>query len=217
MRRFSIMLITIILILALFIPVANAQNLDTEDVSETRIAESQIMLRDDFFGPVTGLLKENDIIYVIAVINFSNSKNSHIIFLKINTLDGIKYCRADNTKHYDIYERKEDSSVIYENKDNINNSSYKGKFKITTYCPCSECNGGWNCTALGTELTPGRTIAVDPSIIPLGSKVYIDGIGYRIAEDTGGRIKGNIIDLCIGSHEEAQYITYYDKDVYVVE
>lgn len=78
-----------------------------------------------------------------------------------------------------------------------------GNFKITHYCPCSTCNGGYgNVTALGTQLTPYRTIAVDPSVIPLGSKVEIQGKIY-IAEDTGGAIKGNKIDMCVSNHSEA--------------
>lgn len=78
-----------------------------------------------------------------------------------------------------------------------------GNFKITHYDPCATCNGSWgNKTALGTRLTPYRTIAVDPKVIPLGSKVEIQGKTY-IAEDTGGAIKGNRIDICVGSHSEA--------------
>jgi uncharacterized protein YabE (DUF348 family) len=46
------------------------------------------------------------------------------------------------------------------------------------------------------------TIAVDPSVIPLGSKVYVEGYGYAIAADTGGAIKGNIIDLYLDSSSE---------------
>ncbi|NFL86786.1 DUF348 domain-containing protein [Clostridium botulinum] len=46
------------------------------------------------------------------------------------------------------------------------------------------------------------TIAVDPSVIPLGSKVYVEGYGYAIAADTGGAIKGNIIDLYLDSSNE---------------
>ncbi|MDF2504459.1 MAG: hypothetical protein K0R06_1950 [Clostridium sp.] len=48
------------------------------------------------------------------------------------------------------------------------------------------------------------TIAVDPRVIPLGSKVYVEGYGYAIASDTGGAIKGNIIDLFVPTDAEAQ-------------
>ncbi|MDO3412915.1 ubiquitin-like domain-containing protein [Saccharibacillus sp. CPCC 101409] len=50
-------------------------------------------------------------------------------------------------------------------------------------------------TATGTTVTEGRTIAVDPNVIPLGWWVYIEGYGYRKAEDTGSAIKGKKIDI----------------------
>jgi len=59
-------------------------------------------------------------------------------------------------------------------------------------------------TATGTKATVGRTIAVDPSVIPLGWWVYIEGIGYRRAEDTGGAIKGNKIDVYLASDSQAR-------------
>lgn len=77
-------------------------------------------------------------------------------------------------------------------------------FKTTAYCPCEKCCGNFSdgITATGTVATAGRTIAVDPKIIPYGSKVTIDGKEY-IAEDCGGAIKGNRIDIFFETHEEA--------------
>jgi len=46
-------------------------------------------------------------------------------------------------------------------------------------------------------------VAVDPSVIPLGTRIYISGYGYAIADDIGGSIKGNYIDLAFDSHNEA--------------
>jgi 3D (Asp-Asp-Asp) domain-containing protein len=57
-------------------------------------------------------------------------------------------------------------------------------------------------TATGTYPHRG-TVAVDPSVIPLGTKLYIPGYGYGVAEDTGGAIKGRIIDLFFNSEQEA--------------
>ena len=59
-----------------------------------------------------------------------------------------------------------------------------------------------NQTATGTWPAEGRTIAVDPSVIPLGTKVYVVGYGFATAEDTGGAIKGNIIDLYMDSESD---------------
>lgn len=80
-----------------------------------------------------------------------------------------------------------------------------GSFTATAYCGCSKCNGKWTGmpTASGTGYSANETIAVDPRVIPLGSKVYIEGVGVRIAQDTGSAIKGNIIDIYHNSHKEA--------------
>ena len=84
------------------------------------------------------------------------------------------------------------------------NATALGNYKLTFYDPCVECNGNnLALTATGTTLTEGRTIAVDPSVIPLGSRVFIEGYGVFIAEDTGGAIKGNKIDIAVSTHERA--------------
>lgn len=57
-------------------------------------------------------------------------------------------------------------------------------------------------TASGTKPKAGVTVAVDPSVIPLGSTLYVDGYGYCKAQDTGGAIKGNKIDLFFDSEAE---------------
>ena len=76
-------------------------------------------------------------------------------------------------------------------------------FTCYAYCPCTYCCGKSNgITATGTIATAGRTIAVDPKIIPLGSTVIINGREY-IAEDTGGGIRGYKVDIFFDSHKEA--------------
>lgn len=93
---------------------------------------------------------------------------------------------------------------------------YVGNFKLTFYCPCSRCNGNSHgITASGTKVTEGRTIAVDPRKIALGSTVHIDGLGDFIAEDTGGAIKSNKIDVLVGSHSKALSMGIRYADVYV--
>ncbi|EGS30218.1 3D domain protein [Peptoniphilus sp. oral taxon 375 str. F0436] len=77
-------------------------------------------------------------------------------------------------------------------------------------------------TAMGTRARIGA-VAVDPRVIPLGSKLYIesaDGFptyGYAVAEDTGGAIKGRRIDLFYGSNAEARRFGRRNVVVYVLE
>ena len=62
------------------------------------------------------------------------------------------------------------------------------------------CNGCSGITATGINLRANpnvKVIAVDPNVIPLGSKVWVEGYGHAIAGDTGGAIKGNRIDLFV--------------------
>ena len=60
-------------------------------------------------------------------------------------------------------------------------------------------------------------IAVDPSFIPLGTRVYIPGYGEAIAEDTGGAIKGRIIDLAFETYEEAVHFGRQEIEIYILD
>ena len=92
-----------------------------------------------------------------------------------------------------------------------------GTFKLTAYCACEKCCGKSDgITATGTKATANRTIAVDKTIIPYGTIVIINGNEY-VAEDTGGAVKGNIIDIFFDDHEEALNFGVQYADVYVKE
>ena len=92
-----------------------------------------------------------------------------------------------------------------------------GTFKITHYC-CEQyphiCNAGAPYkTATGTQPHVGGC-AVDPKVIPLGSFVKINGVVYH-AEDTGGAIKGNRLDLVVATHNEALSKGTYQAEVFL--
>lgn len=90
-----------------------------------------------------------------------------------------------------------------------------GRFTLTFYCPCAGCNGtASGLAANGARLEVGKTIAVDPNVIPLGTRVYIDGIGWRVAQDTGSAIKGRRIDVLVGSHAEAYRLGVWNAEVW---
>ena len=94
--------------------------------------------------------------------------------------------------------------------------------KVTHYCCCVKCCGKDDgITYSGVKATPGVTVAVDTSIIPLGSDVLVDYgdgiINYYRADDTGSAIKGNELDLCVSSHQEAINLGVRTATVYWVE
>ncbi|CAH1228994.1 hypothetical protein PAECIP111891_06377 [Paenibacillus allorhizoplanae] len=81
----------------------------------------------------------------------------------------------------------------------------------------TEGSSGYGKTYTGTTVTEGRTIAVDPKVIPLGWWVYIEGIGFRRAEDIGSGVKGQMIDVYYEDHGYAnKFGTKQGYTVYVV-
>lgn len=78
-------------------------------------------------------------------------------------------------------------------------------FLVTAYCPCKTCCGKTDgITASGLRALAGHTVAVDPSLIPLGTALFIEGVGERVAEDTGGAIRGRRLDVFFPSHAQAK-------------
>lgn len=68
---------------------------------------------------------------------------------------------------------------------------------------CAGCSGITK-TGVNLKANPAaKVIAVDPAIIPLGSKVHVEGYGYATASDIGGAIKGNRIDVFVPEHNDA--------------
>lgn len=85
--------------------------------------------------------------------------------------------------------------------------------KVTAYTPSDPgCTG---VTASGTKAGYG-TIAVDPSVIPLGSTVYVPGYGVGIASDTGGAIIGHTVDVCYETKDDALEWGVQNMSVYIL-
>lgn len=107
-------------------------------------------------------------------------------------------------------------------KDANKHLKYIGRFLITYYDLSYEsCNKYPNDPAYGHTYSgaiakEGVTIAVDKNIIPLGSYVYVDKIGCRVAQDIGGKIKGNHIDVFVQNFSYKKYKTHY-TDVYLIQ
>jgi len=109
-------------------------------------------------------------------------------------------------------------------------TKYKRNFVVVataydlSYASCGKNPGDkhYGLTALGTKARPG-VVSVDPSVIPLGTKLYIQSLdgkkdyGFAIAEDTGNAIKGNRIDLFFSSHEAAMAFGRRKVKIYILE
>ena len=75
---------------------------------------------------------------------------------------------------------------------------------VTSTAYTANCSGCSGITATGINLHSNpnaKVIAVDPRVIPLGTKVHVEGYGYAVAADTGGAIKGNKIDVFFPSKQ----------------
>ncbi len=89
-----------------------------------------------------------------------------------------------------VYASRGGDSITYKKKLNCTATAYSNHSNTATGKTPVRNEGGLS------------TIAVDPSVIPLGSKVYVEGYGYAIAADTGGAIKGNKIDIYLNTSSE---------------
>lgn len=103
-----------------------------------------------------------------------------------------------------------------------------GNFKLTAYCSCSLCCGKWAYNrpvdengneivygAIDERLAEGYSIAVDPTVIPYRTEVIINGHTYR-AQDCGGAIKGNRIDVYFEDHNEALNFGVQYAEVFIM-
>lgn len=91
-----------------------------------------------------------------------------------------------------------------------------GEFKLTAYCPCEECSEGYGRrTCTGTTATSEHTIAVDPDVINFGSRVEIGGNVYK-AEDCGGGVCGDHIDIFFDTHSEVEEFGVQYKNVAIL-
>lgn len=130
---------------------------------------------------------------------------------------------VDKTEEKSVVENLEENQVVLESK-----KESLGEFKLTAYCSCEKCCGKWALNrpkdengkdivygSTGAILVAGTSIAVDPSVIPYGSQVEINGHTYT-AHDTGGAIKGNRIDVYFDNHQDALNFGVQYAEVFLI-
>ena len=144
--------------------------------------------------------------------------SSLVLLLLLAILSGYTTTELDEANEYMI---KEVELLVEEVEEPVTTTeSYwksLGEYILTAYCPCEKCCGQWanGITSTGTIAKAGRTIAVDPKVIPYGSQVKIGDTVYT-AEDCGGAIKGNDIDIYFDSHQLALEFGRQKQEVYIL-
>ena len=156
--------------------------------------------------------RENIILLITFVIVFVLAS---CVYGKAYTEEYDKVKNENTADNFIAYEYSIGPEFIFATEQNFENEQQKcfreyEEFVATAYCACEKCCGEWAINrkgpvvgSTGMELIPKYSIAVDPNIIPYSS-ILVDSIGneYR-ADDCGGAIKGNHIDIYFSSHEEA--------------
>lgn len=109
-----------------------------------------------------------------------------------------------------------------ESKEETQSSEPSGgkTYTMTATAYTANCSGCSGITATGIDLNANpnmKVIAVDPSVIPLGTKVWVEGYGEAIAGDTGGSIKGNRIDIHVPSKSEAHNFGFQTVTVKILD
>ena len=181
------------------------------------------------------LLADNDVRSSLSIIpsedDLSKVESTHVTLStrdKLVSSSGYNELIEDASsaeKEYVKEEKKRKKAKKSSSDISHEGDKYTGVFEVTGYCNCRLCCGKYSPevtgktphTASGTVPCAGRTVAVDPNVIPLGSTVVINGHSY-IAEDTGSAVRGNVIDMFFDSHSEALNwgrrnveVTYYIK------
>lgn len=142
------------------------------------------------------------------------------IGLYSGTLDGIfgNQTLAAVKAFQELYHLSQDGTVgketlAYLERAQGEPSRYSRSLTMRASAYSAQDPGNGNYTARGNLVRKGL-VAVDTGVIPLGTRLYIPGYGFAIADDTGGSIRGNVIDLAFDTRSEAlrfgvQYVTVY--------
>lgn len=160
-------------------------------------------------------IKIGDKVYTVESVLSENSENDIMIYF-----DSKSSAYDYGMKKADVYRKSRGSSSSSSSKSSSSSSSSgkkavstkvsssKGKslgtFTTTGYCNCSQCAGAYagRPTSSGVMPKANHTIAADPSVLPIGTKVIINGQEYKV-EDTGSGVNGKTIDVYYDNHDAA--------------
>ena len=170
---------------------------------------------ESWAAPTTYTVKSGDTLSIIAKkhnVSVSNLKSWNN--LKSNTIHPKQNLKV-------VAEGKAASSKVAAKTPSRSDSDKVVKeFTVSASAFTANCNGCSGVTATGINLKSNpdmKVIAVDSSVIKLGTKVHVEGYGYAIAGDTGGSIKGNKIDVFFSTKAEAYKWGRKDVKIKILE
>ena len=190
---------------------------DLSEVSKKK-EEQEVVLADlnSKKDAIMKIIEENEVNLISHSLSIINSGSASTSDLR-DAITNLNYMLPQLNSNYALNLAQEgissansqiaslESANLEINVGSVSSTSSSGTY-LSTFSMTATAYTGGSYTAMG--LKPVRdpnglsTISVDPNVIPLGSKVYVEGYGYAIASDTGGVIKGNKIDLYMNSLQE---------------
>lgn len=190
---------------------------DLSEVSKKK-EEQEVVLADlnSKKDAIMKIIEENEVNLISHSLSIINSGSASTSDLR-DAITNLNYMLHQLNSNYALNLAQEgissansqiaslESANLEINVGSVSSTSSSGTY-LSTFSMTATAYTGGSYTAMG--LKPVRdpnglsTISVDPNVIPLGSKVYVEGYGYAIASDTGGVIKGNKIDLYMNSLQE---------------
>lgn len=101
----------------------------------------------------------------------------------------------------------------------FDNTSLMGQYSVFFHCDCPTCTGRaeGDLNKVGSQNVEGVTVAVDPEVIPYGTKIYVEGLGTFIAQDSIYTTKGNAISIYVEDHMMARTLGIRVLDVFEVK
>jgi len=191
MRNFRRILLTLLVGIACFV-VQEYQIIKLQSkLSETK---ANLLAEQNKLDDTNKQLKSTESRLKSTEKDLKNLKVDNVKLKKTN--DSLK-SQAEQLKEQLLKSKREKVTQLSEKKRVVN-------VMATAYTAyCSGCSGTTTTGLNLREHPDSKVIAVDPSIIPLGSKVYVEGYGYATASDTGGAIKGRRIDVFFPSLQDA--------------
>ncbi|MGV3024386.1 3D domain-containing protein [Clostridium thermobutyricum] len=193
---------------------ANEEQLVSYPIGVINNSNSSISQLKDAVQTLNDLLPQITMQSVINKVNNAISNGKALINQKIAQENA-----ASQSNNSSSNKGNSSSSSSNSSSGNSSNGSSSGQYKKELSMEATAYAGD-GITAMGTATVRNpngiSTVAVDPNVIPLGSKLYIPGYGYAIASDTGGAIKGNRIDLFMNSEAECNQFGRRQITVYIV-